>query len=189
MSDNKAPADTETEVDAVDLGVGADVHAAKLKPKADKTGKSKGKLTTTFYSYIPDLRVLQADDDGIDAESIRFEGGFFEADDEDKEFLLNHRFYELERYDLIEDTIVVGGKVQSIRRLGGRIQKEITDGKQVFVFEENPNLKLLVSSKDGLSEIRFDDGYAAVGKKDAEIVRAHPFYVEGRIKEVTQNRR
>lgn len=173
--------------DAVDLGVGVDAHAAALTPKT-KIGRSEDDgFVATFYSYQPDLRVLQTTEDGIDADSIHFDGGLFRANAEDKEFLLNHRFYELERYDLVEDTIVVGGKVQSTRKMNGRIQSALTDGKTVFMFDENPSLKLIIPTKDGLTEIRFDDGFCSLDKEQADVIRSHQFYTEGRFKEVTAN--
>ena len=136
------------------------------------------KKTIKFFAKRPNMEI------SIDGKVYPFHGGELEVDLKLAEQLKKHHLYKKSHIFCDDDAIVVNGKVEAIKD-NPRMQdlsSKVKKNKELSIFSFPARTSVIVDA--GPYKIQFEDGKAAVGKKEADSLRKHIFFRHGKIVEL-----
>lgn len=136
------------------------------------------KKTIKFFAKRPNMEIT------VDGKVYPFHGGELEVDLKLAEQIKQHHLYRRSHIFCDEDAIIVNGKVQTIKD-NPRMQDlaaEAKQNKELSIFSFPARTSVIVDA--GPYKIQFQDGKAAIGKKEADCLRRHVFFRQGKIVEL-----
>ena len=120
----------------------------------------------------------------VDGKVYPFHGGELEVDSKLAEQIKKHHLYKRSHIYCADDAILINGKVQTIKD-NPRMQtlaSEAKQNKELSIFSFPARTSVIVDA--GPYKIQFEDGKAAIGKKEADSLRRHVFFRQGKIVEL-----